>query len=99
MHPAGDPRAVLLLDMVDAAAKGSKDHARSKKLAAAADELLGEKPTLEFAIVALARAMQFPADAPITLAALGRSIGWIGHAIEEYEWQQITPPALRYAGA
>lgn len=98
MHPAGDPRAALLLDMIDAAAKGSKEHARSKKLVEAAGGLLGEKPTLEFAIVALSRAMHFPADAPIALAALGRSIGWIGHAIEEYEWQQITPPPLRYVG-
>lgn len=99
IHPSGDPRAAMLLDMVDAAARGSKEHARSKKLVQAAENLLGEKPTLEFAVVALARAMHFPADAPIALAALGRTIGWIGHAIEEYEWQQITPPSFRYTGA
>ena len=91
VHPAGDPRAAMLLEMIDGAAKGSKEHARSKKLVDAADGLLGEKPTLEFAIVALARAMHFPADAPIALAALGRTIGWIGHAIEEYESPQIAP--------
>ncbi|MFA6958797.1 MAG: citrate/2-methylcitrate synthase [Thermoanaerobaculia bacterium] len=99
MHPAGDPRAALLLEMVDTAAKGSKEHARSKKLIEAADGLLGEKPTLEFAVVALARAMHFPADAPIALSALGRTIGWIGHAIEEYEAQQLAPPPFRYTGA
>jgi citrate synthase len=98
-HPAGDPRAALLLDMVEAAAKGSKEHARSKKLVDAAAALLGERPTLEFAVVALSRAMHFPADAPIALSALGRTIGWIGHAIEEYESQQVTPLPFRYTGA
>lgn len=98
VHPAGDPRAALLIEMVDAAAKASKEHARSKKLIEAADGLLGEKPTLEFAVVALARAMRFPADASIALAALGRTIGWIGQAIEEYESPQLAPPQFRYVG-
>jgi citrate synthase len=97
-HPAGDPRATLLLEMTDGAAKGSKEHSRSKKLIDAAGSLLGEKPTFEFAVVALARARHVPADAPIALSALGRTIGWIGHAIEEYESQQIAPPPFRYAG-
>lgn len=97
-HPAGDPRAALLLDMLDAAARASKEHARTKKLVEAADALLGEKPTLELALVALARALHFPADAPMAIAALGRSIGWIAHAIEEYEERQIAPPPFRYAG-
>ncbi|MBI2215067.1 MAG: hypothetical protein HYU52_15570 [Acidobacteria bacterium] len=99
VHPAGDPRAALLLEMIDGAAKGSKEHARSKKLIDAAEGLLGEKPTLELAIMALARAMHFPADAPIALSALGRTIGWIGHAIEEYESQQVAPPPFRYSGS
>jgi citrate synthase len=90
VRPAGDPRAALLLEMIDGAAKGSREHARTKKLVEAADTLLGEKPTLELAVVALARAMQFPADAPLVLTALGRAIGWIGHAIEEYEeWRRV----------
>jgi citrate synthase len=32
------------------------------------------------------------------LFAIGRSIGWIGHAIEQYETGQLIRPRARYTG-
>ena len=67
-------------------------------VASAAEELLREKPTIDFALVALARALKLPADAPITLFALGRTIGWVGQAIEQYARDEIIRPRARYTG-
>ena len=38
------------------------------------------------------------ASGAITLFALGRTIGWIGHALEAYETDRIIRPRARYVG-
>lgn len=95
LFPKGDPRAAFLLDQVDAAVKGSREFGRAKKLVEAADELIDERPTLEFALVAMSRALGFPSEASLTLLALARSIGFIAHAIDEYDRPQVAHPSLR----
>ena len=91
LYPKGDPRAQALLEMM-----------RLPKLIssviAAGEELLSEKPTIDFALVALARSLKLPSDAPITLFALGRTIGWVGQAIEQYARDEIIRPRARYNG-
>ena len=65
----------------------------------AGEEILGgDKPTIDFALVTLARALKLPEGAAITLFALGRTIGWIGHAIEQYGRDEIIRPRARYVG-
>ena len=39
-----------------------------------------------------------PEQAPVLLFALGRTIGWIAHAIEEYASGQLIRPRARYTG-
>jgi citrate synthase len=64
----------------------------------AALDLIGERPTIDFALVIVARALKMPPDAALTLFALGRTVGWIGHAIEEYQKDRIIRPRARYVG-
>jgi citrate synthase len=70
----------------------------ARSVAKAGHELTGDKPTIDFALVALARALKLDRGAPLTLFALGRSIGWIGHAIEQYARDEMIRPRARYAG-
>ena len=93
LYPNGDPRAEVLLEML-----GKRIPKLIADVAAAGEELLREKPTIDFALVALARALKLPADAPITLFALGRTIGWVGQAIEQYARDEIIRPRARYTG-
>jgi citrate synthase len=44
------------------------------------------------------RAMELPAGTPLALFALGRTVGWIGHAIEQYEIDELIRPRARYVG-
>ncbi|MEA2325876.1 MAG: citrate synthase, partial [Thermoanaerobaculia bacterium] len=64
----------------------------------AGEELPGDQPTIDFALVALARALTLDRGAPLTLFALGRSIGWIGHAIEQYAKDDMIRPRAKYVG-
>jgi citrate synthase len=67
-------------------------------VAAAARGVIGEAPTVDFALVAVARALGLPGDAALTLFAIGRTIGWIGHAMEQYEANAIIRPRAKYIG-
>jgi citrate synthase len=94
LYPSGDPRATLLLTMLP---KG-KPATFARDVAAAAQAVIGEAPTVDFALVAIARALGLPSDAALTLFAISRTIGWIGHAIEQYEANAIIRPRAKYVG-
>jgi citrate synthase len=95
LYPGGDPRASLLLARLP---KG-KAATFARELVAAAKSVIGEAPTVDFALVALARALGLPSGSALTLFAIGRTIGWIGHAIEQYEANAIIRPRAKYVGA
>lgn len=91
LYPDGDPRAVVLLDMLP----------KSKfvpNAASAAEHVLGEKPNLDFALAAASRALGLPRGAGLAIFAIGRTIGWIAHAIEQYEQNAIIRPRAKYVG-
>ena len=94
LYPHGDPRARLLLAMLPR----GKTATFARQLTDAAHTVLGEAPTVDFALVAVARALDLPAGAAMILFAIGRTIGWIGHAIEQYEHDAIIRPRARYVG-
>ena len=93
LYPRGDPRAQLLLEML-----GKRLPKFIGDVASAGEDLLREKPTIDFALVALARALKLSPDAPLTIFALGRTIGWVGQAIEQYGRDEIIRPRARYSG-
>jgi citrate synthase len=88
--PAGDPRATLLLGMLPA----SKKTTAAGKIGAAADDVAGVKPNLEFALVLLERSLDLPRGSAIALLAIGRTIGWLAHAIEQYDTGCIIRPRI-----
>jgi citrate synthase len=98
LYANGDPRAALLLEMLAKRFAKSPEVAFARNVAKAGEELIGEKPTLDFALVALARTLRLERGASLTLFALGRSIGWIGHAIEQYAKDEMIRPRARYVG-
>lgn len=97
LYPAGDPRAVVLLRLAQAA--GNELAWRPiRNLQRAGAALLHEAPNLDFGLAALASAYALPAEAPLLLFSLGRTLGWIAHAIEEYGSGQLIRPRARYVG-
>jgi citrate synthase len=97
LYPNGDPRADLLLSFAFALGRGAVLESATS-LVEAARSLTGEHPTLDFGLVTLARALGLPADSPLALFALGRTVGWIAHAIEQYEDGKLIRPRARYTG-
>jgi citrate synthase len=97
LYPTGDPRAAMLLQAAEAA--GNKEAWRlARSLVRAGSKLLQARPNLDFGLVAVARAYGLPDHAPLVLFALGRTIGWIAHAIEQYASTELIRPRARYTG-
>ena len=76
----------------------SKAATFARELAAAAQDVLGEAPTVDFALVAVARSLGLLNGAALTLFAIGRTIGWIAHALEQYAEAAIIRPRAKYVG-
>ena len=97
LYPAGDPRAARLLRLAEAS--GNEAAWRLvRALRKAGWELLHDLPNLDFGLAALARTYGLPGRAPLVLFALGRTVGWIAHAIEQYATGELIRPRARYTG-
>lgn len=94
LYPDGDPRAALLLSMLPK----TKELALAQKIAEAARSVIGEQPNLDFALVAVARSLGLPRGAALGLFAIGRTIGWVAHAIEQYQQGTMIRPRAKYVG-
>ena len=96
LYPGGDPRARLLLDLLEEARSATA--AAARPIAAVATAQTGQLPNIDWALGVLGRHLQLAADAALGLFALGRTIGWIAHAQEHYASGRLIRPRARYVG-
>jgi citrate synthase len=66
--------------------------------AAAGTRLTGRHPNVDFALAAAATSLALPRHAALAIFILGRTVGWIAHAIEQYESGILIRPRARYIG-
>ena len=97
LYPNGDPRAATLIRLTEASGNDAAWRP-FRHLLKAGGELLNDEPNLDFGLAAITRAYRLPNEAPFLLFALGRTIGWIAHAMEEYASGHLIRPRARYTG-
>ena len=100
-HPLygdGDPRAIALIDMLRERYPKSRELAFILDVADAAESVTRERPNLDYALASVARVLRLPSGSPLTMFAIGRTIGWIGQAIEQYATGQLIRPRAKYVG-
>lgn len=92
LYPQGDVRAqALLAGFLDA-------HPRWQLAITTVRELTGHAPSVDFALAALRRHLGLPAGSAFGLFALGRSLGWIAHALEQGRDGSLIRPRAAYTG-
>lgn len=69
-----------------------------KTIRAVGEELTGRPLGFTLALALIGRHLDLPKDAPFTLMGLGRSAGWLAHAIEQTETGTAPNVRLRYVG-
>jgi citrate synthase len=98
LYPDGDPRARCLLDLLADRYARAAEHRYIAEFVRVASAATGEHPNVDFALAATGRVLGLPAEAPLILFAVGRSVGWVGHAIEQYATGQLIRPRAKYVG-
>jgi citrate synthase len=98
LYPEGDPRGAGLLRLTAGSYPESTAVALSDSVAGEMLRLMDERPTIDFALATVARTLELPPGGAIALFALGRTVGWIGHAIEQYRSGSLIRPRARYVG-
>lgn len=91
LYPDGDPRCVALLTGVDLPPGFAA-------LAKAGEAITGECPNIDFALAAITAIHHLPREAPITIFALARTVGWLAHCLEQAASGQLIRPRARYTG-
>jgi citrate synthase len=92
LYPDGDPRALALLERI------LPRFPQATSLVSAAETLTGQRPNIDFALVTLRRYLRLPEGSAFGLFAIGRSVGWIAHAIEQRDTGQLIRPRAVYTG-
>ncbi len=91
LYPDGDPRAAALLD-------GIGPDPRWRGLLAAILALTGMRPNIDAALVALEQHLGLPDGSALAIFAIGRTAGWLAHALEQRGEGQLIRPRAQYAG-
>jgi citrate synthase len=97
LYPNGDPRAALLIRLAEASGN-PQQWALVKAACRASQQLVQELPNLDFGLVAVGRTCGLPREAPLLLFAIGRTAGWIAHALEQYASGELIRPRAKYVG-
>jgi len=98
LYPDGDPRARAILAAVERSFPASKTTALLRAGRRAGRALLGDHPNLDYGLVILRRALGLPRGSALVLFALGRTAGWMAHAMEQYAVDQLIRPRAAYTG-
>jgi len=96
LYPDGDPRAVALLDAAKAAIPGARP--LIEDVVAAARQLVPQPPNVDFALASVTTALGLSQGSALAIFVIGRTVGWIAHAIEQYQSDVLIRPRARYTG-
>jgi citrate synthase len=89
LYPDGDPRAAALLPRLTPRSHGQRviDTMRA---------MTGIAPNIDFALLVLEKRLHLPTGAAFALFAVGRTVGWIAHALEQWRDGTLIRPRAVY---
>jgi citrate synthase len=91
LFPEGDPRARALI----AAANLPED---LMDIVRVGEGLTGQPPNFDMALALIGRQLDLPRDGPFALYVIGRTAGWLAHALEQVASGAPIRARLRYVG-
>jgi len=98
VYRGGDPRAILLLDLVRQVAPKSRQLAVADAVFAEVRHKSLPEPNIDFAIATLVRVAGMVRGAGEAIFAVARTAGWIAHALEAYSGPGPLRPRAVYTG-
>ena len=93
-----DPRAKILMELLEEAVPDASELALAKTLIEEVGTRTGLAHNVDLGLVTLRRTLGLEKRAAQLLFCLGRTIGWIAHAIEQYQTGRLIRPRAKYTG-
>jgi citrate synthase len=94
--PRADPRGTLLIEIARDLRGASPAVQSVLSLVDAMQEGGFGGPSIDVGLVAVSRALGLPMGSATALFAIGRSVGWVAHSLEQYEAGYLLRPRARY---
>lgn len=91
LYPDGDPRAKAVMARLPR-------NRKLNRIVETVESLTGKKPSIDFALVAARRHSGLPLGSAFGIFAIGRTVGWVAHALEQREQGSLIRPRAGYAG-
>ena len=98
VYKSGDPRALLLLEVIAEHAPDSPRLAVARAVVAEVHRRALPEPNIDFALATLAGVAGMVPGAGEAIFAVARTAGWIAHAMEEYDRNAPIRPRGIYTG-
>ena len=98
LYPDGDVRAAALMAMLREFVPHSPELAFAERIATAAGRVTSRRPNVDFTTVVIEKALGLPKDSALAMFLLGRTVGWIAHALEQAAHGALIRPRARYTG-
>jgi citrate synthase len=92
LYPDGDPRAAALLSHIAPAPQ-------AQRLIEAMQAMTGIAPNIDFALFVVEDRLRLPTGAAFAIFAVGRTVGWIAHALEQWRDGTLIRPRAVYRNA
>ena len=98
LYPDGGLRGKALLELTAQTCPRASAVTLGRSVINQVQQTIGQSPTIDFALITLSSALRLPSGVTLALFAIRRTIGWIGHAIEQYQLDQLIRPRAQYVG-
>jgi len=92
LYPDGDPRAAALLAHV-------RPSPAAQRVIDAMRTMTGVPPNMDFALLVAEQRLRLPVGAAFAIFAIGRTVGWIAHALEQWRDGTLIRPRAIYPEA
>lgn len=96
-HALNDPRAQCLLEAISAVLADDTEFLKLLKAIEVAQELSRQPPAFLLLLSFIGRKLNLN-NQEVALGGVGRVIGWLAHANEQYQQQPLLRPRAKYVG-
>jgi citrate synthase len=96
LYPQGDARAGLILQLVRELKKPTPRIRATLDFLTLAEDRLAAQPSVAIALVTLSRALSLPDGTATAIWIVGRTAGWVAHALEQRTQAFLLRPRAKY---
>ncbi|WP_264593308.1 citrate synthase [Sphingobium sp. B1D7B] len=98
MYGVIDPRAVAIMPALERQFDGDREFAAFLQAAAEIEDLTGRRPGLNILAALIGRKVGLQGAQQISFFVLGRAVGWIANAMEQFFSMGLVRPRAHYSG-